>query len=137
MGNDPRRIAVLPVIAVALAAACGPASRPPGQGISLREAVDLTVEEVVGADTLDRTLLAYPEPLEAGDSVRPRMMEGAGAYHVENTSWLLFLDDMSSYRWAHGCRYVLVDAAGGEMRVIRESWWPARRDLMDTVRVWR
>ncbi|MFO7950029.1 MAG: hypothetical protein R6U36_06630 [Candidatus Fermentibacteraceae bacterium] len=125
-------------LALTLAAAvcCGSAHSPPRSGLSLQNAVDIAVGEVVGSDSLDRTLLALGHPLDPGDSLFPQMMDDAAGYRVDRRSWLLFLDDMSSYRWAHPCRWILVDAATGEVRVIRESWWPARRDMMDTVRVW-
>ena len=133
-----RNAAVLPGLALTLAAAvcCASAGNPPGSGLTLHNAVDIVVDEVVGSDSLDRTLLALGHPLDPGDSLFPQMMDGAGGYRVDRRSWLLFLDDMSSYRWAHRCRWLLVDTATGDVRVIRESWWPERRDMMDTVRVW-
>lgn len=132
-----RNAAAGPGLALTMAAAvcCGSSHSPPDNGLQLQDAVDIAAGEVAGSDSLDRTLLAFGRPLEPGDSLFPQT-GGTGGYRVDRRSWFLFLDDMSSYRWAHPCRWILVDAATGEVRVIRESWWPARRDMMDTVRVW-
>ena len=127
----------LALTCLAAALACATGQTNSGTGVDLEEAVRITLRDVVGSDTLDRTLLALPQPLEAGDTVAPDMGESSSGYMVDQRSWLLFVDDQSSYRWAHACRYVLVDTETGQPRVIRESWWPRRRDSMDTIRVWR
>ena len=76
--------------------------------ISLKEAEDIVLYQIVGADTMewDTTKIRVyelPYMLEEGDTV-----SGENSHIVIEKCWFFFIDDHPTARWNHPCRFVFI-----------------------------
>lgn len=106
--------------------------------VSLEEATQLVLTEVVKPDDLDHEVIVFswPEPLEPGDRLQPYRapdLESPGqAIPIGNEAWFFWVDDAPGAASAHPTRFVLVDRATGEVSTSEEEWWP----LLNGESVW-
>jgi hypothetical protein len=76
------------------------------------------------------TAFMPPQPLEAGDIVRPQVpRENATAAEslviIGKPTWFAFVDLFPDAKFVHDVKFVFVDAATGAVAVRDEEWWPA------------
>lgn len=108
-----------------------------GQGVvSLDQAVDILLEEVVQPDSLDHFLIAYTlgAPLPVGSEVSPYapspLPEGVTSLphlqpqELESSMWFFWIDDDPLARFTHPTRYVFIDVESGDLSVEEQGWWP-------------
>jgi len=125
-----RRFILLAMLALAVSLACAGL----GGGLSLEEATELVLAEVVKPDELDHQVIVFsmPDPLTPEDSLQTYMaadLEGPGeAYALENEAWFFFIDDAPGAGFAHPTRFVFVDRSTKEISSFDEEWWPILND---------
>jgi hypothetical protein len=96
--------------------------------LSLEEATNLVLDEVVKPDELDHHMIVFSwqEPLAAEDVLHPYQLPGEEAEQIpiKGESWFFWIDDVPVAYYSHPVRYVLVDRATGKVTVHDEDWWP-------------
>jgi len=95
------------------------------------EAIRILVSEIIPpASSYARISAAMlSQPLQQGDVVSS---EGGGQYTIEANTWFVFIDDAPEAFFAHGTRYVFIDARTGDYDVVNEMWPP----LINNVSMW-
>jgi hypothetical protein len=132
---DKNRAAVILVLFVVSAVFLGACSQEPsdeaaGDGISLEEAAEAVLQEVVDPDTLTHEVIvfAHPSPLQSGDvleSYCPELIEEeAFRVQIESEKWFFWIEDRPGARFAHPTRFVFVDRVTGEILATEDEWWP-------------
>ena len=100
------------------------------EGISLEEATQIVLDEVISSGTLDHELvaLAWHHPLSDNDeliSFSPDFYEPASApIQLPANAWFFWLDDAPGARFAHPSRFVVIDRADGAITLQESEWWP-------------
>jgi len=61
------------------------------------------------------------EPLQSGDTVTSEI---GSQYPIQDNTWFVFIDDQPQAFFAHGTRYVFIDAQTGDYEIKPESWPP-------------
>ncbi len=127
MSKKNRSLLLIAIMATALIlTSCG--------SLSLEQATELVLAEVVKTDELDHQLIVFslPEPLTPEDRLQPYVgadLERPGeAYSLENESWFFYIDDSPGAMFTHPTRFVLVDRSTKEITVFDEGWWPVLND---------
>lgn len=118
----------LPLVLIGLSiVACG---RAPAEELTLAQAAERVLAEVVRPEGLSRPVLvfAWPTALQPGDVLHPYKKEGFGPFPepttIESEAWFFWIDDAPGAQFVHPNRFVLVDRASGEIQVSEEEWWP-------------
>ncbi|MCK4225768.1 hypothetical protein KAX29_02625 [candidate division WOR-3 bacterium] len=97
--------------------------------ISLKEAEEIVLKEILENNTEGKAVYELPTLMESGTVVKPRY-DGDKEYIAKKDCWFFFIDDDPEAYWSHHCRYVFVYYRGnGEYEVINEKWWP--KDIID------
>ncbi len=95
-------------------------------GVSRDRAGELVVDQLVLEN--DPTIVfSHPELVTAASSVvvaTPEWLGERASIEVESDAWFFWIDDEPGARFDHPTRYVLVDAASGEITVHDANWWP-------------
>ena len=131
-----RRLATVAlVLAVAIAGvACQPRASPepsppsvPSSDeptlLSLEDALEILLGGVLTPASARSRVSAYlpSAPLMRGQTISS---ESGAQYNIERATWFVFIDDAPEALYAHGVRYVFIDAATGDYHVVAESWPP-------------
>jgi hypothetical protein len=113
-------------------AACG--GSPSGE-VSLDDAIQLVLKEVVQSGDPDHQLIVFalPEPLQPGDVIHPYQFPGLEPFPepriVAQEEYFFWVDDTPGAQFAHPNRFVFVDRASGEISVSEEAWWPVLNEV--------
>jgi hypothetical protein len=108
-------------------AAC---SATPSGEVTLDDATQLVLKEVVQFDDPDHQLIVFAlsEPLQPGDIIHPYQFPGLEPFpeprSVEREEWFFWVDDTPGAQFAHPNRFVFVDRASGEITISEAEWWP-------------
>ncbi len=100
--------------------------------ISLKEAEEIVLYEIVSADTMEwdsTKIRVYELPwmLEEGDTIKILKLTGPEeecedtALVLPNNCWYFFIDDEPLMDWIHPCRHVFI-YCGGEYEVIESVY---------------
>ena len=97
------------------------ATAPPG--IGKWDAIEILVKQIIPPAASNQRISAFmpSEPLRAGDVVTS---ESGADYPITNRTWFIFIDDNPQAFYAHGTRYVFMDARDGTYTIVNESWPP-------------
>ena len=92
--------------------------------ISLKEAEEIVLYEIVGADTMewDSTKLRVyelPYMLDKGDTI----FTHDTTFGINKRCWYFFIDDEPTLRWAHACRHAFV-YCDSTYSVVKGGWPP-------------
>ena len=125
--DDPDTTTVADVIATASAV---PATVTPGPTLSVEEAAQIVIDEVVVPDTLDHEIIVFrlDTPIWPSEGLLPFAAPELGAppeyIDVPGLSWFFWIDDFPAGKFSHPNRFVLVDTATGAVFVSAQKWWP-------------
>jgi hypothetical protein len=109
-------------------------SGSPGGEVSLEDATELVLKEVVQSGDPEDILIVFalPEPLQPGDVIHPYRFPGLEPFpeprQVAQEEWFFWVDDTPGAEFAHPNRFVFVDRNSGEISVSEEEWWPVLND---------
>lgn len=123
-------IAALTLVTLLISTCGAPPGDREGAALSLEEAAQLVLAEVVKPDDLDHEVIVFPwpEPLEPGDRLHsylgPDLESPGEVLPIGNEAWFFWVDDAPGAASAHPTRFVLVDRATGEVSTSEEEWWP-------------
>jgi len=97
-------------------------SAPPA-GIGKDDAIAILVSKIIkpadSADGISAYMLS--QPLQNGDVVTS---ESGNQYPINTNTWFIFIDDEPLAFFAHGTRYVFIDAQTGSYNISNETWPP-------------
>lgn len=106
----------------------------PQPEITQGEAIEILVnDEIIPSGGLWDDFIAFmhPEPLNPGDAVGP-LYPSENITVLENTVWLVWIDDFPHLPLEHETRYVYIDANTGEISKKIERWNP----VVNSVELW-
>ncbi len=87
------------------------------------DAIEILVGEIIPPASAYERISAFmlSEPLEAGDVVSS---DSGTDYPINTNTWFIFIDDNPEAFYAHGTRYVFMDAVTADYDIVNESWPP-------------
>ena len=127
------------VCSIALAGimtACSVAA--PSANLNLEQATQLVLDQVIHPNKLDHIVILFSleEPLAEGDileAFRPfESDEDLNRTEIDEETWFFWLEDNPGAHFAHENRFVFVNRANGDIRVVEDNWWP----MLDGTGLW-
>jgi hypothetical protein len=91
--------------------------------ISISDAFDLLLSEVLGENTEGKRVFVHPDLLNPNSIVLPDPYNLVSSPDI--FSWFFFIDDFPNANWSHPCRYVFVEL-NKNITVIDAGWMPDR-----------
>ena len=93
--------------------------------ITRQEAIDIIIKKVIVPPTLDHDVAAFlgMNPVNSGAVYYPYSQEDLEK-KIENPVWFGWINDSPQAFFAHGTRYVFIDARTGNYTIETYSWWP-------------
>lgn len=100
--------------------------------VSKQEAIDFVIDSIIGPDTVDRKAYIYPDSLPLDTIISTSISIPERAYtNPYEWSWFFFINDNTSLRWTHPCRYAFIYHPGLYM-IIYEGW-PPELDTLELI----
>ncbi len=102
--------------------------------LSLEEAINIVIEEVVEPEQLDHKIIvfAWPDLLKKGDTIGPYNQPEIGSSispkEIMEDSWFIWIDDAPAAYFAHPSRFVIISKETGQVSVSDENRWPVLND---------
>jgi hypothetical protein len=112
---------------VPLLAGCASASVA-SKEITAEQAWTVVKEKVLENQLEGKMVYVSPSPVKGGAVIKSMIHEYRAPESMPS-AWVVFIDDAPSANWEHPCRYVFVDSASGEHRVLGATSPP---DDLDT-----
>ncbi len=110
-------------------------SLKPEDKISLAEASDIVIHNVIRDDTISLAIYVIPKIISSGDTIFVSEHEQK-FYQFNFDSWFFFIDDAPPANWAHPCRYVFVNINNGECKVYSDNFFPTCYRNLEMLRSW-
>jgi len=98
--------------------------------LTLGDAVEIVLNEVVKPEQLDHSVIvfAWPDLLTEGDLVGPYNQPETGSSksptEIQEDSWFIWIEDAPAAYFAHPSRFVIISKETGLVSVSDENWWP-------------
>ena len=93
--------------------------------VTRQEAIDIIIKKVIVPPTLDHDAAAFlgMNPLDSGVVYYPYSHDDLEK-KIEYPVWFGWINDSPQAFFAHGTRYVFIDARTGNYTIETYSWWP-------------
>jgi len=99
----------------------GESTIDPYENISLKEAEQMVIKQVLHDDLDEKIIYELREKMKSGTAI---LTAAGNGYKVENNSWFFFVDECMDSVYPHSCLYVFVECMGGERLVIDDTVYP-------------
>ena len=103
--------------------------------LSLTEASEIVIDEIIQGDTISVVIYAIPEIIQKMDSIIVSN-DSDRFYQFDFDTWFFFIDDAPPANWAHDCRYIFVNPKTSEHYLYEENYFPICYEDLIIVKSW-